>query len=76
MDGTARVVEVEGLRDLRRQVDQVHVDDEIPPAVLPPAQQLQFLLRGGVSDAQAQQETVQLAVRKASGGTPWRTACC
>lgn len=29
MDGTARVVEVEGLRDLRRQVDQVHVDDEI-----------------------------------------------
>ena len=29
MDGTARVVEAEGLRDLRRQVDQVHVDDEI-----------------------------------------------
>lgn len=29
MDGTARVVKAEGLRDLRRQVDQVHVDDEI-----------------------------------------------
>ena len=29
MGGTGQVVDLEGLRELRRQVDQVHVDDEI-----------------------------------------------